>query len=212
MARRRFPASGAPNDNLSRSTSVRRSDEGMNPDESDGGGFDPSPVFLPGRSESPAPSHPAPLELMPESRNPPWTLNPQARNFGSPESSAKELIIYHVLRPLVNTQSLRDFHQLVRDCTRRMETKEFICLRDLERTLILESWNITASVNSRPEFLHTMIHCVKATVPLLSEDALVRQGDRPYDERYFTIYKEVTNAWAIGTAGETVDLSIANKY
>jgi hypothetical protein len=39
-----------------------------------------------------------------------------------------------------------------------------------------------------------MIHCVKATVPLLSEDALVRQGDRPYDERYFTILKKVPDA------------------
>jgi len=39
-----------------------------------------------------------------------------------------------------------------------------------------------------------MIHRVKATVPLLSEDALVRQGDRPYDERYFTILKKATNA------------------
>jgi hypothetical protein len=28
-----------------------------------------------------------------------------------------------------------------------------------------------------------VIHYVKATAPLLSEDALVRQGDPPYDER-----------------------------
>jgi hypothetical protein len=76
MTRRRFPASGAPNENLSRSTSVGRSDEGMNPDESVGGDFDLSPGFLPGYSESPAPSHPAPLELVPGSRNPPRILNP----------------------------------------------------------------------------------------------------------------------------------------
>ncbi|KAH8784588.1 hypothetical protein BGZ57DRAFT_882789 [Hyaloscypha finlandica] len=71
MTRRRFPASGAPNENLSRSTSVGRSDEGMNPDDSDGGDFNPSPGFLPGCSESPAPSHPAPLEMGPKSRYPP---------------------------------------------------------------------------------------------------------------------------------------------
>jgi hypothetical protein len=39
-----------------------------------------------------------------------------------------------------------------------------------------------------------VIHYVKATAPLLSEDALVRQGDPPYDERYFTILKKATNA------------------
>jgi hypothetical protein len=143
MTRRRFPASGAPNENLSRSTSVGRSDEGMDPDESDGGDFNPSPGFLPGCSESPAPSHLAPLELMPESRNPPRTLNPQARHSGSPESSAKELIIYHVLRPLVNSQSLQIFHQFVRDCTRRMESKELICLRDLENILLFDTWKVS---------------------------------------------------------------------
>ena len=71
MTRRRFPASGAPNENLSRSTSVGRSDEGMNPDDSDGVDFNPSPGFLPGCSESPAPSHPAALEMGPKSRYPP---------------------------------------------------------------------------------------------------------------------------------------------
>lgn len=136
MTRRRFPASGAPNENLSRSTYVGRSDEGMDPDDSGGGGFDPSPDFLPGCSESPAPSQPAPLELVPESRNPPRILNPQARDSGSLELNAEVLIICHVLEPLVNTQSLRDFHQFVRDCTRRIEAKELICLRDLENTLL----------------------------------------------------------------------------
>ena len=39
-----------------------------------------------------------------------------------------------------------------------------------------------------------VIHYVKATAPLLSEDALVRQGNLPYNEGYFTLLKEVTNA------------------
>src|ERR1700688_5057564 len=121
MTRRRFTASGAPNENLSRSTSVGRSDEGMNPDDSGGGDFNPSPGFLPGCSESPAPSHPALLELVPESRNPPRILHPQARDPGSLKSNAKVLIIHHVLEPLLNRQSLRDFHQFVRDCTKRIE-------------------------------------------------------------------------------------------
>jgi hypothetical protein len=61
------------------------------------------------------------------------------------------------------------------------------------------------------EFWQTVIYCVKVTVPLLSEDALVRQGDRPYDERYFTILEKATVAWAIGTTGETDRLSIDFK-
>jgi hypothetical protein len=39
-----------------------------------------------------------------------------------------------------------------------------------------------------------VIHYVEATAPLLSEDALVRQGDPPYDERHFTILKKAANA------------------
>ena len=143
MTRRRFPASGAPNENLSRSTSVERSDEGMNPDDSGGGDFNPSPGFPPGCSESPAPSHPAALELVPESRTTPRILHPQARDPGGLESNAKVLIIHHVLEPLLNRQPLRDFHQFVRDCTRRIETKELICLRDLEKTLISETIQVS---------------------------------------------------------------------
>jgi hypothetical protein len=115
----------------------------MNPDDSDGGSFNPSPGCLPGCSESPAPSHPAPLELVPESRNPPRILNPQARDPGSLESNAKVLIIQHVLEPLAKSQSLRDFHQFVRDCTRRIETNELICLRDLEKTLLLDTTKVS---------------------------------------------------------------------
>jgi hypothetical protein len=39
-----------------------------------------------------------------------------------------------------------------------------------------------------------VIHCVKATAPHLSENSLVRQGDPPYDERYFTILEKAANA------------------
>jgi len=115
----------------------------MNPDDSDGCDFNPSPGFPPGCSESPAPSHPAPLELVPESRNPPRILNPQARDPGSLELSAKVLIIHHVLIPLLNRQSLRDFHQFVHDCTRRIEMKELICLRDLEKALLSDTIKVS---------------------------------------------------------------------
>ena len=40
-----------------------------------------------------------------------------------------------------------------------------------------------------------VVHYVKATAPLLSEDALVRQGDLPYNEEYFTTLKEMANAY-----------------
>jgi hypothetical protein len=115
----------------------------MNPDESVGGDYDLSPGFLPGYSESPAPSHPAPLELVPESRNLPRILDSQARDSGSLELNAKVLIVCHVLEPLAKTQSLRDFHQFVRDCTRRIEMKELICLRDLEKTLLLDTMKVS---------------------------------------------------------------------
>jgi len=39
-----------------------------------------------------------------------------------------------------------------------------------------------------------VIYHVEATAPLLSEDALVRQGDPPYDERHFAILRKAANA------------------
>lgn len=43
----------------------------------------------------------------------------------------------YILGTLLAKPSLKGFHSLVRDCTRRINGKEIVCLRDLERTLIL---------------------------------------------------------------------------
>ena len=50
-------------------------------------------------------------------------------------------------------------------------------------------------MDSRVEFWLRVVLYVKVTAPILSEDELVRQGDLPYSEGYFTLLNEVTNEY-----------------
>jgi hypothetical protein len=49
---------------------------------------------------------------------------------------ASNRIHEHILKPLLAKSSLKDFHPIVRDCPRRINEKEIVCLRDLEKTLM----------------------------------------------------------------------------
>lgn len=49
---------------------------------------------------------------------------------------ASNRIHEHILKPLLARQSLKDFHPIVKDCLRRIDENEIVCLRDLEKTLI----------------------------------------------------------------------------
>lgn len=45
-------------------------------------------------------------------------------------------------------------------------------------------------MNQRTDFWLSVVHCIKATVPFLSESELVCPTDRPYNERYFANLEE----------------------
>jgi hypothetical protein len=49
---------------------------------------------------------------------------------------ASNRIHEHILKLLLAKQFLKDFHPIVRDCSRRINEKEIVCLRDLEKTLV----------------------------------------------------------------------------
>jgi hypothetical protein len=111
-----------------------------------------------------------------------------------------------VLSPILRRQFLRDFHPLLRDVPRRIQTKEILCLRDLEKTLLLlapvsgrlplDESDLADGVSSMLKeraksaelylhFCETSIHCIQATVDTLSDRDQRRPSDRPYTNGYF---------------------------
>jgi hypothetical protein len=91
----------------------------------------------------------------------------------------------HTVRPLLDNNNLKDFHPIVRDVPRRIQDKEIISLRDLEKTLIFMAPEKSKTAELYLEFCRTSIRCIQATVEYLSEREQVRPGDRPYNHGYF---------------------------
>lgn len=54
-------------------------------------------------------------------------------------SRATNKICDLVLRPILAKPEFKPFHPLVVDCPRRIKEKEILCLRDLEKTLLLSA-------------------------------------------------------------------------
>lgn len=117
----------------------------------------------------------------------------------------------HTLRPLLERSTLKDFEPIVLDIPRRIRSKEIICLRDLEKTLVFMApvsqlltdngvWANTYRMLRLKEkaksaalyldFCLTSIRCIQATVEYLTDREQVRPNDRPYTNGYFIDLKE----------------------
>lgn len=121
-------------------------------------------------------------------------------------SRATNKICEHILKPLLAKPELKTFHPLVIDCPRRIKDKQILCLRDLEKTLLLiapvsqlqresgprgdtyRALFLKETTKSRGlylDFCLTTIHCVQATVEYLSDREQTRPQDLPYTQGYF---------------------------
>lgn len=119
---------------------------------------------------------------------------------------ATSKICEHVLKPLLAKPNLKTFHSLVIDCPRRIKEKEILCLRDLEKTLLLiapvselqrdtsvrdDTYQVLCSKESTKtvdlylDFCLTTVRCVQATVEYLSDREQTRPRDIPYTNGYF---------------------------
>ncbi|QPG99531.1 copper-binding transcription factor [Epichloe festucae Fl1] len=96
----------------------------------------------------------------------------------------------HTLRPLLEKPSLKEFETIVLDVPQRIRSKEIICLRDLEKTLIFMAPGMAKSAALYLDFCLTSIRCIQATVEYLPEREQVRPDDRPYTNGYFIDLKE----------------------
>ncbi|KAI2629703.1 hypothetical protein GGR54DRAFT_628197 [Hypoxylon sp. NC1633] len=119
---------------------------------------------------------------------------------------ARNRIHEHILKPLLDDRSLKDFRPIVLDCPRRIQEDQIVCLRDLEKTLIFMApvsqlmkdpgvCGVTyrglllkeraKSVELYRDFCLTSIRCIQATVEYLSDREQTRPHDRPYNSGYF---------------------------
>ncbi|QUC18744.1 uncharacterized protein UV8b_02985 [Ustilaginoidea virens] len=96
----------------------------------------------------------------------------------------------HVLGPLVEKPTLKAFEPIILDVPRQIRSKEIICLRDLEKTLIFVAPETAKSAALYLDFCLTSIRCIQATVDYLPDREQVRPGDRPYTNGYFMDLKE----------------------
>lgn len=122
----------------------------------------------------------------------------------SPRATNK--ICEHILKPILAKPELKTFHPLVIDCPRRIKEKEILCLRDLEKTLLLiapvselqrdlgirgntyRALCLKETTKSRGlylDFCLTTIHCIQATVEYLTDREQTRPRDPPYTSGYF---------------------------
>ncbi|KAF5671778.1 zinc finger transcription factor ace1 [Fusarium heterosporum] len=96
----------------------------------------------------------------------------------------------HTLRPLLAKPTLKEFEPIVLDIPRRIRSKEIICLRDLEKTLIFMAPEKTKSAALYLDFCLTSVRCIQATVEYLSDREQIRPADRPYTNGYFLDLKD----------------------
>jgi hypothetical protein len=98
---------------------------------------------------------------------------------------ATNRIYEHTLKPLLAKPSFKDFHPLLLECPKKIQEKEIVCLRDLEKTLLLVAPERTKAAGLYLDFCLTTIRCIQATVEYLSDREQTRPRDLPYTSGYF---------------------------
>lgn len=132
---------------------------------------------------------------------------------------ATNKICEHVLKPLLAKPELKTFHPLVIDCPRRIKEKEILCLRDLEKTLLLIAPESTKSADLWLDFCLTTVHCIQATVEYLTDREQTRPRDPPYGSGYFIdlveqlqIYaKQIADAKDKKPSGDSMDVNASDE-
>lgn len=123
----------------------------------------------------------------------------------------------HIILPIVQESSLKNFHPLVTGIPYRVGRKEITCLRDLEKVLLwlapvsesrhawemefcsccgsgAKRWSVSRA--SFIKFCETSIQCIHTTVDYLNESDQRRPTDRPYTNGYFLDLTEQVRQYA----------------
>lgn len=111
-------------------------------------------------------------------------------------AKATSRVFEHILKPLLAKQSLKDFHPVVLECPKKIQRKEIVCLRDLEKTLLLIAPERTKVADLYLDFCLTSIRCIQATVDYLPDRDQTRPSDLPYTSGYFIDLVEQIHRYA----------------
>lgn len=109
---------------------------------------------------------------------------------------ATNRIYEHTLKPLLAKPSLKEFHPLVLECPQKIQRQEIVCLRDIEKTLLLIAPEKTKVSELYLEFCLTTVQCIQATVEFLTEREQTRPSDAPYTNGYFINLVDQINQYA----------------
>ncbi|KAJ4137585.1 copper-binding transcription factor [Fusarium equiseti] len=138
-----------------------------------------------------------------------------AEKLPSLGSKAVNRIHEHTLRPLLAKPTLKEFVPIVLDIPRRIRSKEIICLRDLEKTLIFMAPEKAKSATLYLDFCLTSVRCIQATVEYLSDREQIRPADRPYTNGYFLDLKdqilEYGKQLAAKNSGDEMDIDASDE-
>lgn len=129
-----------------------------------------------------------------------------AANLAGLSPRATSRICEYTLKPLLGNATFKDFHPLLLECPRKIQEKQIVCLRDLEKTLLLvapvselltdqsvrgDTYRAlflkerTKAADLYLDFCLTTIRCIQATVEYLSDREQTRPRDVPYSSGYF---------------------------
>jgi len=129
-----------------------------------------------------------------------------AANLTGLSPRATSRICEHTLKPLLGNAAFKDFHPLLLECPRKIQEKQVVCLRDLEKTLLLVApvSELMADQSERGDtyralllkertkaadlyldFCLSTIRCIQATVEYLTDREQTRPRDVPYSNGYF---------------------------
>ncbi|PHH65498.1 hypothetical protein CDD81_2278 [Ophiocordyceps australis] len=101
------------------------------------------------------------------------------------KSSSRRRIFQSIIYPLLSVPHLKSFHPLVLEIPQRMQQKLIVCLRDVEKHLLLVAPDKTKDATQYLDFCFASIQCIQATVSHTSEGQQILAGDRPYSNGYF---------------------------
>ncbi|TID17000.1 metal ion binding [Venturia nashicola] len=140
------------------------------------------------------------------------TITSSATSLGSPQPHqhflSKDAIRHikkQIVEPILEEESLKEFHPLIEDIPRRIGARFISNLRDLEKTLfflapvspgildsaraiahaLLDFKDFSSSPKSFLQFCETSIQCLHNTVDYLCERDQRLPADRPYTNNYF---------------------------
>ncbi|KAF2397419.1 hypothetical protein EJ06DRAFT_482084, partial [Trichodelitschia bisporula] len=143
---------------------------------------------------------------------PGWTL--RSHEDLSPRSARQ--IKKLILQPLLDDSTLSEFHDIVDDIPRRIDQKDIVNLRDLEKTLLSLACVSRAEIDSECvvsyakrvfkefstssksylKFCETAIHCLYNSVEYICDRDRCLPGDRPYNHLYFVDLVEQIRRYA----------------